>query len=726
MPGQAIDVDVKDCYAYLTDDLGQLYIIDFADLASPEIIGKVKGIDSANIVIIEGSYAYVSYTSWQEDQGNYYTQCGFKIVDISDPENPDLVGDYVSGSGTEKSVQGIFIQDEYAYLNSTQLVDEEQQSQLEIVDISEKENPEKVSSLNIDGMPWGIHVSGGFAYINTTLYGQEYDLGQQSRLVVVDISDPKNPELVSSCQVVDGAAGIYAQEDFVFISSNTLDFEETDARSYLQIIDVSDKKNPVIRGKCPISGQGWELDMADSYVLVSDLEGGVHAIDISDKDDPEVADIFYSSGTSYDITVEGNYGYIADGFSGISVLSLSGADQRQDSLIIDENQPPVAYMEVSGDSRGKNIYPVGIPVYFSAASSYDLNADDLSFSWNIGEEEYKEEKVSHVFENQGSYTVSLTVSDGTFSSEVSKNIEIKPAKLCVVPVKEKDFEVEIEYQLKNLSQTTLTDIKCNASVPQTYQPFQKIKEVSVNHDNYQTLYDQSFNKILNIDFEDIEIGPSEQLTATVKVSVEMITFDYADIDYDSLSYAEDDPDLSAYTMADLYIDSDSSIIKEAAESVIGREKSPVVIMEKLYYYVIDILDYDFDRAADPQYPLMYASEILQEGSGVCADYAVLYAALLRASGIPCRVASGVPVYTAMLEGGQLDVGHAWVEVKFPQYGWVPIDITIEDFFMSTDYNMNLATERGSGFLHRNTTMDWSSYYFDGFMYSWEGRREAGG
>jgi len=61
-----------------------------------------------------------------------------------------------------------------------------------------------------------------------------------------------------------------------------------------------------------------------------------------------------------------------------------------------------------------------------------------------------------------------------------------------------------------------------------------------------------------------------------------------------------------------------------------------------------------------------------------------------------------------------------VEVKLPGYGWIPVDITQEKGFMNTDYFLNLATEKGMGYLYGSLTMDWSSYYFDGFRYKWDG------
>ena len=184
---------------------------------------------------------------------------------------------------------------------------------------------------------------------------------------------------------------------------------------------------------------------------------------------------------------------------------------------------------------------------------------------------------------------------------------------------------------------------------------------------------------------------------------------------------KNDPDLKLYTGEDLFIDSDSNAIISAAKSVAGNEKNPVNIAKKLYNFVTSNLYYDYERAKDKNYKFYYASEILKIGEGVCADYAILYTALLRASGIPARIAAGVPVEAVInTKDHTLDFGHAWVEVKLPGYGWIPFDVTSEDNFMPRELYLNLTTERGSSFLHKSVTMDWYSYYFDGFNYTWDG------
>jgi len=102
IPGQAIDVDVSGNYAYLTNDLGVLYIINIADKTKPYMTGKCPGIDSANIIIVEEDIAYISYTEWIPEEKDYYSECGFKIVDISDKENPVVIGDYNTGYKEKK------------------------------------------------------------------------------------------------------------------------------------------------------------------------------------------------------------------------------------------------------------------------------------------------------------------------------------------------------------------------------------------------------------------------------------------------------------------------------------------------------------------------------------------------------------------------------------------------------------------------------------------------
>ena len=338
--GQAIDVDIAGNFAYLTNDLGELYIINIKDKSDPSIVGKYPDVDSANIIITKGDYAYISYTKLVPGEEEYYTECGFKIVDIKDKENPETVGDYKTGENNRKWVYGMFIEGEYAYINSTVYQDDSEFSLLEIVDISNKKSPEKIGSFEIEGSPSSVWVLENYAYVNINYYDYEAeDYSGQSRLLVIDIEDKENPGLVGSCDIASNSWGLYVNENYGYISSNVFD-EDNDnySSSLLQVVGLTVKSDPRPMEVSTIPGGAWELDMVSDYIYVSSLDGGIFAVNISNAGNPMIADRLFTGGTSYDITIEGNYGYIADGFEGLVITRLSNSDTTEDNMII-KNDP---------------------------------------------------------------------------------------------------------------------------------------------------------------------------------------------------------------------------------------------------------------------------------------------------------------------------------------------------------------------------------------------------
>ncbi len=70
-----------------------------------------------------------------------------------------------------------------------------------------------------------------------------------------------------------------------------------------------------------------------------------------------------------------------------------------------------------------------------------------------------------------------------------------------------------------------------------------------------------------------------------------------------------------------------------------------------------------------------ATEVYKTKEGVCRDYAVLTATLMRAAGVPARLASGLVSWDGTF------YYHAWVEV-WDGKGWYPIDSTSPDMQVS--------------------------------------------
>jgi len=728
VPGQAIDVDVSGGYAYLTNDLGILYVVNIEDRESPFIVGKCPGINSANIVIVKDSYAYVSYTEWEKEQDKVFTKCGFKIIDISDAEHPEVVGDYDTSENNEKTVYGMYIYGNYAYINSSTYQDNKEESKLEVVDISDKKNPKMIGFCKIKGSLSNLYVSGNFAYICSNIFDYEKkEYTEESFLTVVDISDKKNPEVVSSAKVLPNCWAIYVSGDFAYISSNVWDMKNDKyTKSTFQVVDIKDSLNPTTLGDCNIPGGAWEIDFAGSFIYVSSLTGGLFAVDVSDSKNPIIVNKLDTRGTSYDITISGNHGYIADGFEGLLIVKLSDETSGKNGIYADNstNSAPEAVIDVSGDTTKGGFFQIKNPVYFSAVNSFDPDYDELSYRWKINGIEYSDrESIAYYFDEAGTCEVVLIVSDGDMTDTKTETVSAVEKDLPLVLKNECDFTVEIEYILENNGPGDLKDIECFMKTPQTYYPFQMINSVAPGILNTEELFDNNWNLLTHFYF-DGTLPEGEELSAVLDVDITMYEFDYAKFDSSAPYYDEGDSDLEIYTEDDLFVDSDSPVIRSAAASVVGDETRPVEIAKRLYNFVASKLYYDYERAKDREYDLLYASEILERGKGVCADYAILYTALLRSAGIPARLAAGIPVNTIMYEKGhEIDVGHAWVEVKFPGYGWIPIDITQEDRFLSTNYYLDVVTEKGPGYLYKNMTMDWRSYYYDGFIFSYDGPSE---
>ncbi|MFI5913241.1 DUF3488 and DUF4129 domain-containing transglutaminase family protein [Dactylosporangium sp. NPDC051541] len=85
----------------------------------------------------------------------------------------------------------------------------------------------------------------------------------------------------------------------------------------------------------------------------------------------------------------------------------------------------------------------------------------------------------------------------------------------------------------------------------------------------------------------------------------------------------------------------------------------------------------YDTATGPATSGTAIIDFLQNKRGFCTQYAAAFAWLLRAAGIPARVAIGFATHggrgrTTTLTNHDL---HAWTEVYFPGHGWLPFDAT---------------------------------------------------
>jgi transglutaminase-like putative cysteine protease len=123
------------------------------------------------------------------------------------------------------------------------------------------------------------------------------------------------------------------------------------------------------------------------------------------------------------------------------------------------------------------------------------------------------------------------------------------------------------------------------------------------------------------------------------------------------------------------VQSNDSAIKKTAETLISNAHYESAAVTSIMLWVRDNLKYDSSVTNHDAVWTFYNKR------GTCENYAQLSLALLRSVGIPARYVSGY------LVGGDITVGnylstygyswnagpHAWIEVYYPDIGWVPYE-----------------------------------------------------
>jgi transglutaminase-like putative cysteine protease len=130
-----------------------------------------------------------------------------------------------------------------------------------------------------------------------------------------------------------------------------------------------------------------------------------------------------------------------------------------------------------------------------------------------------------------------------------------------------------------------------------------------------------------------------------------------------------------YLSASKYVQSDDGQIKITASEITNGTRYESEAVTAIMLWVSDTLTYDANATSHD------ASWTLQNKRGNCENYAHLSLALLRSAGIPARYVSGYLIGGDIAVNGYItaygyrwDAGpHSWVEVYYPDLGWVPYE-----------------------------------------------------
>jgi hypothetical protein len=99
-----------------------------------------------------------------------------------------------------------------------------------------------------------------------------------------------------------------------------------------------------------------------------------------------------------------------------------------------ENRAPIIDVVTNG-SRGKPVTTtIGQEITFNASETFDIDGDDIIYNWDFGDGGTGVgEVITHIYNNQGSYWVTLTATDGILDSSYTIQIHVSVKKGVTPP-----------------------------------------------------------------------------------------------------------------------------------------------------------------------------------------------------------------------------------------------------------------------------------------------------
>jgi len=221
-------------YAFVSSRENGLFILDVDPVETAHICGTLSTVYCEDMVIADGLL---------------YALGGlFKIVDITPPTSPEIIGevelDYV--------IQGLAVSQGYAYVSGYTTG----------VNIYDVDPPDEVHPVKVVDLPdhlFGICVNEGYAYVANGHLG----------VAIVDVAPIETSDWIASIAIMGWVQDIEVRDDFAY----TACYE-----GGLQIFDVSDPASPAIANVCDTPNKAYAVEVSGNYAFIADYLGGLRII----------------------------------------------------------------------------------------------------------------------------------------------------------------------------------------------------------------------------------------------------------------------------------------------------------------------------------------------------------------------------------------------------------------------------------------------------------------
>jgi len=252
--------DVQDEIAYFNEG-GYFRIVDFSDPANPNELGRMLLPAIPEDIEVNGQHAYIAGVD------------GLRVVSVSESGDPTEAGSY----DERGRVEGVSVSGSYALIITSA-------DDVCVIDVSSPENPENKGCVNLDDPPKNtnilseIETSGEYAYVANNQVGYNLEGGFH----VVDFSDPNNPLEVASLDTGDRSRGVAVVGDYAYVA---------DFKRGLRMVDVSDPSNPEDTGSLDLDDAFTvNINSVDDRLYVKSI--GTRIVDASNPSNPKQTGAF--------------------------------------------------------------------------------------------------------------------------------------------------------------------------------------------------------------------------------------------------------------------------------------------------------------------------------------------------------------------------------------------------------------------------------------------------
>lgn len=351
--GEALSVWVDGTIAYLAKGEGNLQILDISNPQAPTRLGHFD--HHSTCVQVVGNRAYVAGNRTYPDgehkfrivdisnpanplesgscslPGDYSyalqvvgnrayianNSNGLMIIDIADPVNPSIIGNY--GAGPGNPIKGLHISGTTAYLCCYS-------AGLHVVNVSNPQEPTLIGSCDTPAYAKDVDISGTRAYVADEWGG----------IHIVDISDPEHPAITDTIELPGWSNHIQIVGDLAYV---TLD---ENGIGNLKIINISDPEKPELIETVDAAGAPEWVEVVNNKAFVAGGGSGKMLI--------------INLGTENSRNIYFPHAACADGWSTEIALINTGTIEAQGDLVAynDRGEQVGRTKSIDLQSRGRN------------------------------------------------------------------------------------------------------------------------------------------------------------------------------------------------------------------------------------------------------------------------------------------------------------------------------------------------------------------------------------